>query len=310
MEPEKLFKTYIEPSAEKIGLFGISWESNFNGRECVVTHKISRNVFTDFDGKLSRYLAAVSGIGLPTASIETRFRDSTSGEMREPYPARHIQSVTDALATAARIALGDAEKVRVRMGAWVNDTAGPGREWEITKETIESLDQAMMVCRQIGSVEFLEISGSLERVLVRPRDSDLGMATINLRQGTIDIPEIGGAQGSTWTGPIFSFEKAAAQVPAVINYLGRAQHAVATAQVNAILTFREAAEQHIMNFNAALAGRPLADHRLERATSLIARLKAGLGGSLLGLSESAQMTALDWVAHLDETTKTRPILVR
>lgn len=308
MNTEELFKKFIEPSTEQIGLFGISKESNLDGRTCLVTYKISRNVFTDFDGKLSRYLAAVRGTGLPEASVETRLRDTPGAEMRTVQPVRQVQSVPDALATAARLALGEAKSARVRMGAWLNDAAGPGREWEISKETIETLDRALLVCQQLGSVEFLEISGNFERVLVRPSDSDLEMITIDLRQGTIDVPEVGAAQGSAWTGPVFSFEKAAAQVPAVINYVGRAQHSVTSAKERAILTFREAAESHIMNFNAALAGRPLADYRLERATSLVARLKAGLGGSLLGLSETAQMTALDWVTHLDDTTRLRPIL--
>lgn len=35
---------------------------------------------------------------------------------------------------------------------------------------------------------------------------------------------------------------------------------------------------------------------MEAASSLVARLQAGLGMSLVGLNEAAQLTALDWAA--------------
>ena len=54
----------------------------------------------------------------------------------------------------------------------------------------------------------------------------------------------------------------------------------------------------ILAFDRALAGRPLDGHRLDAAVALVERLKAGLGGSLNGLSEDAQITALDWSAAI------------
>ena len=309
MNKEDLFRNFIEPSAEKICLFGIERTEVVDGCKRTVTFQIQKIVFNQFDSKLSRYLASVYGSGLPLASVEFRPEIGLSDQVETPPVVRFVHSVPDALAVAARMALGGAASVSVTMGAWVDGKVVQGQQWEITQNTIEILERALAVCRQIGAIEFLDISSSADRVLVQPSDSDLDMVTIDLRQGTIDVPEATG--GSAWTGPIYGFEKAASQVPAVANYLSRARHAVASAKETAIQDFRAAAEHQIMSFNAALAGRPLTDHRLERVTSLVARLKAGLGGSLLGLSETAQMTALDWVVEIDERpgTATRPVNV-
>ena len=54
----------------------------------------------------------------------------------------------------------------------------------------------------------------------------------------------------------------------------------------------------ILAFDRALAGRPLNGHRLEAAIALVERLRAGLGSSLSGLSEDAQIIALDWSAAI------------
>ena len=107
MDQIKFFETIIEPSTERLGLFGIAHNVSFDGRSFVVTHKISKNVFTEFDGKLSRYLAAVTGIGLPGATVETRIREVSGSRSWTPYPARHLPSVPEALATAATLSLGE-----------------------------------------------------------------------------------------------------------------------------------------------------------------------------------------------------------
>jgi len=54
----------------------------------------------------------------------------------------------------------------------------------------------------------------------------------------------------------------------------------------------------LVSFDRALAGRPLEGARQEIASGLIARLMAGMGSSLNGLSEDAQLAALDWSAAI------------
>ena len=300
MERFKFFETVIEPSVERLGLFGLSHDVNFDGRNFVVFHKVSKNVFTEFDGRLSRYLAAVKGKGLPNATIQTTIRDVSSGQTWAPYAPRHAPSVPHALAIAGRLALGSAGAAGVRVGAWTHDGMDPAQPMDLTSETLDMLERGLEICGEIGSIEFLEISGDFERILVRPVGSGLDMISIDIGRGMLSIPNVSEMGGAAWQGPVFGFETAAQQAPAIMVFLGRARHAVATAKEAAIHAFRESAEQRIMNFNDALAGRSLTGYRLESATSLVSRLQAGLGDTLLGLSEAAQMTALDWASQVRE----------
>ena len=298
MDQDRFFETVIEPGVQRLGLFGVAHDVHFDGRNFVVLHKVSKNVFTEFDSKLSRYLAAVKGRGLPMATVQTSIRDVGSGRSWTPYAPRHTASVPHALAVAARLALGSEQAADVRVGAWVNEENGTDEAFSVSRESIEMLERGLEICRMIGTVDFLEISGDFERVLARPMDSKMDMVVIDLARGMLSIPTVSELGGSAWQGPIYGFEKAISQAPAIMSFLARARHAVAMCKEDAIHNFREAAETRILSFNEALANRPLAGYRLEAATSLVSRLQAGLGDTLLGLSEAAQMTALDWAVQV------------
>lgn len=309
MNQHQFYESVVEPSTERLALFGIAHEVVMDGRNFVVSHKVSKNVLTDFDAKLSRYLAAVTGTGLPGATVETRIKDIGNGRSWNPYPAKFVPSIPHALSAAAKLALGVESAVHVKIGAWMNDGMGQGQEYLVSSDTIETLEKALDVCAQIGSVDFLEISGDFERVLARPRGTTMDMMVMDLQRGTISIPSVSEMGGSAWQGPLFGFEKAVNNAPAITSFLARARHAVAVAKEDAIHAFRESAETRIMGFNDALDGRQLSGYRLDSATSLVARLQAGLGDTLLGLSEAAQMTALDWasqVRQLPAIAKQRP----
>ena len=300
MDQYKFFETVIEPSVERLGLFGLEHDVHFDGSNFVVVHKVSKNVFTNFDGRLSRYLAAVHGRGLPGATVQTTIRDVASGRTWTPYAPRHAASVPHALAIAGRLALGAEKAANVRVGAWVSDTTGVDQSFQVSKESIEMLEHGLDICRRIGSIEFLEISGDFERLLARPRDTTMEMVAIDLMRGMISIPTLSEMGGSAWQGPVFGFDKAVKQAPAITAFLARARHYVALAKEEAIHAFRDAAEGRILTFNEALASRELTGYRLDSATALVSRLQAGLGDSLLGLSEAAQMTALDWAVHMQD----------
>lgn len=300
MDQIRFFETVVEPSTQRLALFGIAHDVHFDGRNFVVSHKVSKNVLTEFDGKLSRYLAAITGMGLPGATVETRIKDVASGRSWSPYPARHAASVPHALAVATRLTLGDEKAMPVKVGAWVNNELGAGQEQTVTLDTVETLDRALEVCASVGTVDFLEISGDFERVMARPRGTAMDMLVMDLHRGTISIPTVSDMGGSAWQGPLHGFEKAVNHAPAITSFLARARHAVAVGKEEAIHAFREAAEDRIKAFNDALAGRQLTGYRLEGASSLVFRLQAGLGDTLLGLSEAAQMTALDWATQVRE----------
>ena len=309
MDHFRIFDTLAEPSAERLRLFGIAYETAApvagpgvagpgaaGSRRVVVSHLVAKNVFTAFDSRLSRHLAAVTGAGLPHATVETRVRDLATGRTALQGTPRHAGSAPAALAVAARLALGGQDRVAVRLGNWDAGDEGLGQERLLTAFQVEALERALGICARIGVADFLEVSGDLDRVLVRPADAGLDVLVMDLGRGTVAVPPVAGAGGPATQASLHDFELAADTIPAVAAWLARARHAVAAAREAAVRDFRQAAEERIMQFDAALAGRPLTGHRLEVAASLVARLQAELGESLAGLSEAARVTALDWAA--------------
>ncbi len=307
MDHHRFYESVVEPSTERLGLFGIAHDISFDRRNFVVSHKVSKNVFTSFDGRLSRYLSAVRGGGLPHGTVETRIRDVATGRSWTPYPPRYCASIPAAMATAVKLALGSASQMPVRIGAWVAQDGGLDHERTITPDTVAALEQALDICGRIGSADFLEISGDLDRVLVRPAGSAMDMIVMDLQRGTVSVPNAEGT-GRAHQGPLFGFAETLRTVPDVAAYVARARHAVAGAMEEAIHAFRHDAEERIMQFDQALANRPLTGYRMEAASSLVARLQAGLGMSLIGLNETAQMTALDWAALMRGEEPARPAL--
>ena len=159
MDHLRFYESVVEPSTERLGLFGIVHDVSFDRRNFVVSHKVSKNVFTAFDTRLSRYLAAVRGQGLPHATVETLIRDVTTGRGWTPYPPRYCQSVPAALATATKLALGSSSQMEVRIGPWVDEYGGLDQQRTLTAETTAALEMALDICSRIGSADFLEISG-------------------------------------------------------------------------------------------------------------------------------------------------------
>lgn len=307
MVQSKFFESVVEPSIERLGIFGFAHDINFDGRHFVVTHKISKNVFTEFDTRLSRYLAAVTGSGLPAASVETWIRDMETTRTWNPYPARHVASVPHAMATAVRLALGSEEEMTVRLGDWIGDDAGLEMEQILNVDLANALEKALDICRLLGTAPFLDMSGDLERVLVRPIEGGLDMMVMDVERGTVSVPTTSELPGIAYQGPLFGLEAQIRETPVVAKYLSRARHAIAAAKEKAIHQFREAAETRILEFDAALSGRDLSGYRLQSARTLVARLQAGLGDTLLGLSEAAQLTALDWATSVRELQGTKQL---
>ena len=293
------FDEIIDPSTERLGLFGIAHDITFDGRNFVVLHKVSKNVLTEFDKCLSCYLSAVHGAGLPGAAVETRIRDVTTGRSWSPYPMRHVSSIPEALSLAAELALGPEEQMKVRMGAWSSEETGLEQERVISTDTVGMLQKAIENYRLLGSTDFLDISGDYDRLLVHPAGSDLGVMVMDMSRGTLSIPAQDEQQSNAYQGPLYGFEAALRENAPVIDYVSKARRDVANAKEKAILKFRELAEERIHEFDAAIGGRPLVGYRVTGASTLIARLQAGLGSSLLGLSEAAQVTALDWAENVN-----------
>jgi hypothetical protein len=168
---------------------------------------------------------------------------------------------------------------------------------ELTADDIEALGASLSICRHLGEAEFLDISGDFDIVIAGP-PGELRPVIMNLGNGSISMPCTNGTAITPFECPIHGFASHAAGNVLAQGYLARARHALVAAKEAAVMEFRAAAENRILAFDRALDGRPLDGHRLDAAIALVERLKAGLGGSLSGLSEDAQITALDWSAAI------------
>jgi hypothetical protein len=295
------FEAVVEPSIQRLALFGVAHDVSFDGRNFVVSHKISRNVLTEFDASLSIYLSALTGNGMPGATVESRIKDLETDRSWAPYPARHAASVVDALAIAAKLALGDEQSMPVRFGPWHGEDRGADQLCELSQDLIAKLDEALWICRQIGTPDFLDLSGDFDQIMVRPRDAGMDMLTLDIFHGRITVPSVGDSKVPPYQGPLFNFARQMKEESQVALYMARAGHAVAAAKEEAVRHFRLNAEERIIQFSDALDGRMLDGYLMESAGTLVARLKAGLGDSLLGLSEEAQVRALDWATLVGGT---------
>lgn len=270
------------------------------GRDFVITQTIQRNVFTEFDRKLSRHLAATRGNGFPAFTVTVEVAERGGAAAPRPLARAHYASVPHALKGIAERAFGQAG--RAALTIHYNDPAagdrGAGVARAVGADDIEALNAALGVCRFLGEAEFLTLSGDFDVVIAAP-PGELRPLVMHIANGSVSMPCSSGSTVTPFECPLHGFAGHVAGSVLAEGYMAQARHALVTAKEAAVVEFREAAERQILNFDRALAGRPLEGHRLESAVALVERLKAGLGPSLNGLSEDARITALDWSVSIE-----------
>ena len=302
MSVGNIFKTFIEPCLERIPALEVSHVERHQGRQYTITQTIQRNVFTEFDRKLSRHLAATRGAGFPAFTVSVQVHERGSGApARFLSPAHHV-SVPHALKGIADRAFAHCKsdhgkiELTVHHDARSNDGSNDGSlgvKRLLSVDDIEVLDSALKICRHLGEAEFLNISGDFDIVIAGP-PGELNPIMMHLQNGSLSMPCGTGSAITPFECPIHGFAEHAAGNVLAQGYLARARHALVATKEAAVQEFRAAAETRILNFDKALDRRAMEGHRLDAAVALVERLKTGLGSNLSGLSEDAQITALDW----------------
>jgi len=304
MRKTSVFQEIVLPSLEQVPLLEVLHIERHGGREFIVSHIIKRNIFTAFDARLSRHLAATSGEGYAAISVEARLRERDEPHAWHPLRPSDHASLPHALAAVARRALGEATSVTLRLhfqGFRDARTRGAGIKRVITTEDVHVLDQALAACRQFGEPAFLDISGDFDLIAVQPVDHALPPVFMDLHDRRITFPTMEGVSTGPVSAPLYDVEKVMAETASVRAYLANLRHRLITQKEAAVLAFRAAAEERILEFDRALAGRDLVFHRLDAVISLVSRLKAGLGDSLKGISEDARLRALDWAEAIEDS---------
>jgi hypothetical protein len=294
-----VFKTIVEPGLERIPVLEVSYIERHQGRDFMIVQTVERNVFTEFDRKLSRHLAATRGAGFPAFTVTVAVRETGSDGRPRRLSSSHHASVPHALKTIAESAV--TQRGKATLTVHHNEPAagdrGSGLQREITTDDVDALAAGLRICRHLGEAEFLAVSGDFDIMMAGP-PGDLKPIVMHLKNGSVTMPCSTGTTITPFESPIHNFTSHAADNVLAQGYLAQARHALVEAKEAAVMEFRALAEQRIHSFDRALDGQPLIGHRLEAAAALVGRLKAGLGSSLTGLSEDAQITALDWSAEM------------
>ena len=300
MSVSGVFKKFVEPCLERIPVLEVTHCEGHQGRTFVITQIVQRNVFTDFDRKLSRHLAATRGTGFPrfTVAVEVAER---GGAAPKPLAQAHYASVPHALKGIAERAFG--RDGRAELTVHHDDPAAgeraAGVKRTVTTDDIDALDAGLGICRLLGEPEFLDLSGDFDVVMAGPPGGELRPVVMHLKNGSASVPCQTGTTITPFECPLHGFVSHMGESVLAQGYMAQARHALVAVKEAAVTEFREAAERQILSFDRALAGRPLDGHKLESAMALIERLKAGLGSSLNGLSEDARITALDWSVTIE-----------
>jgi hypothetical protein len=295
-----VFNEYVEPCLERIPVLEVTHEESHEGRDYIISQTIQRNVFTDFDQKLSCHLAATRGVGFPAFTVAIYVAERGGAAPLKPLTQAHYASVPHALKGIAERAFGEVDQVELTVHH--NDPSagdrGAGVSRTVTSDDTEALDAALTICRFLGEPEFLSISGDFDIVLAGP-PGDLKPVIIHVNNGSISMPCSTGGAITPFECPLHGFAAHLGGSILAQGYMAQARHALVAEKERAVRDFRSAAERQILNFDRALAGRSLEGHRLESAVALVERLKAGLGSGLKGLSEDARITALEWSTSIE-----------
>ena len=303
-----VFEKMIKPDLDCIPVLEVMHSEWHNGVKFRITQTVNRNVFNEFDHKLSHHLAATTGTGFPSCKVTVQIVDLHANVEPQYLEPTYHDSAPHALKQVAEFALarvGPVELVLQRGDCNPGQMLPVFHRRKIDSAYFALFERALGICNHLGATAFLGLSGEFDVMKITP-PGGLDPVVLNLREGTVQVPSLLGPTNAPFEWPIVSFEEHASNNLSAQTYLASVRNAIVTEKETAILAFRSAAEQGIHEFDSALAGRQLEGHWRKGATGLIARLRAGLGDTLAGISEGARGKALDWCVELRRTRKANP----
>ena len=296
-----LFEKVIEPGLDSVPVLEVVHSEWRGGSKFRITQTVARNIYTDFDHKLSRHLAAMKGKGFPGFKVTTEVVDLGDKDNPEYLDPAFYYSSPHALKGAVDRAFSrvGAVEVILQRGDCAPGQVLPVSHRRLVDEAfVDMMDRALGITSHLGAAQFMEISGEFDRITISP-PGGAEKLVLSLANGTVQVPSMKSTPtDAPFEWPINAFAERASTNVAAQNYLATVRHSILTEKEAAILAFRAAAEERIRGFERALDDRPLDGHWRDGAIGLIARVREGLGDKLAGLSDDARGIALDWCAQI------------
>ncbi len=293
---DELIAGPISQDAVRVPLIEVGFEAK--GREartlCVAT--VSKVIYAGFDRSLSDYMHATHGKAFPRFMVVLHEKVEGSEEGARQVAERPFNSIPEALAWIGERALDGDEQTQVKVHSdftGENNDANT-RPRTVTASDVHALKTAFSIVSQLADPAVIDITGDFESLAINPpADSGLRKARVDFSNNIMFVPGIdGGHEGVQFS--VFELPEKMQEDQVVRTYSRIVADLVTQRKQHAVEEFRWAAEEQILNFDNAIGSQSLTGYRGEIAKDLIARLKAGLGDDLRGISAHARAIAFDW----------------
>ncbi|MDH3669219.1 MAG: hypothetical protein OEN23_20075 [Paracoccaceae bacterium] len=145
----RFYHECIEPTAQALPVLRVLHSEEHNGHAFQITQTIQRNIYTEFDQALSRYLAATSGEGFPVFSVWVVVSTGDDAHDAQQLISGFHDSVPHALSELAERAFTRAGSVELSFfRSNLRDGCDPAvaQRRRITRTDIDMLRTALEVC--------------------------------------------------------------------------------------------------------------------------------------------------------------------
>ncbi len=294
---DQLIAGPVSQDSVRVPLLEIGFQAR--GREaktlCVAT--VSKVIYAGFDRALSDFLHATQGHAFPRFVATMHEKVDGSEDGAKQVSERFYSSIPEALAWIGERALDGEEYAQVTVHSDFKKKEGETatvRPRTITASDVHALRSAFAIVSELADPAVIDITGDFESLAVNPPlESGLRKARVDFSNNIMFVPGIDGA-GDGVQFSVFELTEKMRDDQVVRTYSRIISDLVTQRKQTAVEEFRIAAEQQILNFDNALGSQQLSGYRAEIAKDLIARLKAGLGEELRGISAHARAVAFDW----------------
>lgn len=286
----------ISQDAVRVPLIEVGFEAK--GREALTLSvaTVSKVIYAGFDLALSSFLHATKGQAFPRFVVVLHEKVESSEEGARQVAERFFNSIPEALAWIGERALDGDEyaEVKVHSDFTSDGDTSNTRPRTVSASDVHALKTAFSIVSQLADPAMIDITGDFESLAINPpADSGLRKARVDFSNNIMFVPGIDSVNDGVQFS-VFELPEKMQNEQVVRTYSRIISDLVTQKKQSAVEDFRWAAEEQILNFDNALGAQSLTGYRGDIAKDLIARLKAGLGDELRGISAHARAIAFDW----------------